>query len=218
MAVSRWHHYMDTHSALLVLFVENPLVSGGAGNHRSPVDSHHKIPVIRIFYFSLLLWNKRLKKQSSGSWFENLNVHVTPLWVYMKGRRGYVSVHWHQNKYQFCKVFHTMDANFNSGDPESHRQFCHPLLWPACQPLDHDPIVKNRLTLTRWTVSYTSHNSESILDSNDPPLDCLHMALVYIYHFLWRRQENMFPCTDNRVNQIPILSQLSHEMDMDARY
>ena len=67
MAVSRWHHYMDTHSTLLFLFVENPLVSGGAGNHRSPVDSHHKIPVIRIFYFSLLLWNKRLKKQSSVS-------------------------------------------------------------------------------------------------------------------------------------------------------
>ena len=102
MAVSRWHHYNDTHSALLVLFVENPLVSDGAGNHRSPVDSHHKVPVILSFYFSLLLWNKRWKKQSSGSWFENLNVLVTPLWVYMKGTRGYVSVHWQQNEYQFC--------------------------------------------------------------------------------------------------------------------
>ena len=43
-----------------------------------------------------------------------------------------------------------------------------------------------------WFLSHIRHNKEPTLSRNDSPLGCLHLALSYIYLF-------MFPCTGSRV-------------------
>ena len=53
---------------------------------------------------------------------------------------------------------------------------------------------------TSWAASHIGYNSESILGMDDSPLSCLHLALAYRYYFVWRRHDNMPPCTSIRVN------------------
>ena len=54
---------------------------------------------------------------------------------------------------------------------------------------------------TSWTVSHIEHNSESVLHRNYSPLDSLLLALAFRYHLVWRRHENISPCTGNRVSR-----------------
>ena len=60
------------------------------------------------------------------------------------------------------------------------------------------PIRQKHIS-TSWAVSHIGYNSESILDRNASPLDCLQEALAYRNHFVWRKHENMSPCTGSRV-------------------
>ena len=68
-------------------------------------------------------------------------------------------------------------------------------------------------------VSDIEHNSELILSRNNSPLDCLHLALVYRYYFVWRRHENMSPCTGSRVisNYERIASRVESQFQVSFR-
>ena len=69
IAVTWWHHQMETFSALLAIC---------AGNSPVPGEFTTQRPVTRSFdVFFYLRLNKRLSKQSWGWWFETLSL---PLW------------------------------------------------------------------------------------------------------------------------------------------
>ena len=70
-------------------------------------------------------------------------------------------------------------CQWQTGDPQNLRDTpCRPLMYPASQPLGHDPSVLKRIGTNR-AVSHIVYNSESILGRNDSPLSCLHWRCFF---------------------------------------
>ena len=77
-----------------------------------------------------------------------------------------------------------------------------PLAIHCCrQRHNHSAMIHpSKRSGTSWAVSQVGHNSESILGRNDSQMSCLNLTLACKYYFVWRRHDNMPPCTDSRVN------------------
>ena len=82
------------------------------------------------------------------------------------------------------------------GSPRPQRHLWPPTAMTVVLSFRAWPIHQERIG-TSWAVSHTGHNIYSILGSNETPLGCLYHALVYRYHFVWRRHENMSPSNTN---------------------
>ena len=90
------------------------------------------------------------------------------------------------------ELFHESEPNIECRPQNLKDTFHYPLLCPASWPPSYDS--KKRIDTSRM-LSPIEHNSESILNRNGSPLDCLHLALVCRYYFVWKRYENMSLCT-----------------------
>ena len=57
-----------------------------------------------------------------------------------------------------------------------------PLAAHSCSQYPNNSSMTSQKRIgTSWTVSHNGYNNESILDRNDSPQGCLHLALAYKY-------------------------------------
>ena len=107
----------------------------------------------------------------------------------------HVSVYWQQGNYELwanCSMCFNQDLHTGV----SIKTTPPPAIMPGFLTTRSWPVRQKKRAGTSRKVLHTRQNNEPSLSRNNSPLTCLHLALAYRYHFVWRKYGNMYPCTN----------------------